>query len=208
VPLGLGLRDTFRAIPVRIELSGHGSSWTVTAGSFTAAVEFAAERFGSFAITGCRLRDGLWRRLTLWVSTDPADIARARTMRLERAVPLAVTGGARLLTPTEMADETPLSPAHGNGNGADPTVVEILSLEDHRTRAWGRRTRPAPELPPVLEGIFSRAEARRLARRVDALGNLAEASPGEARIPRQRDQDRAPGAEAPPVAHEGDVDEV
>jgi hypothetical protein len=208
VPFGLGLKETFRAIPERIELSGHGSSWTVTAGSFTAAAEYAAERFGSFAITGHRLREGWWPRVTLWLTTDPADIARATAMRLERAAPLASAG---MLTPTEMT-----SPATdgqpGNGNGNHETVVDILSLEDHTPRNRVRRTtRQAPELPPTLEGIFSRAEDRRLARRANALFvDLAEV-PAVPQIPQQRRQrllDRTSKAEArPPVTPEGDIDE-
>lgn len=208
MPLGLGLKETFRAIPERIELSGHGSSWMVTGGSFTAAAEYAAERFGSFAVTGHRLREGWWPRVTLWLTTDPADIARATAMRLERAAPLGSTG---MLTPTEMTSSATAAGLPANGNGTHLTVVDVLSLEDRTPRNRGRRTRQAPELPPTLEGIFSRAEERRLARRANALGVMAEATPDVPLIPQQRRQrllDRTSKAEARPVTHPGDVDEA
>lgn len=75
-PLGQGLKDVLLAVPQRIELSGHGTRWQVTAGSFDSAVEYATTRFGEVAVVDRWEHTRWWRRVTVVVTTDPAEISR------------------------------------------------------------------------------------------------------------------------------------
>ena len=46
MPLGQGIEEMWDAVRDRVEVSGHGPTWQVTAGSFDAALAYARERFG------------------------------------------------------------------------------------------------------------------------------------------------------------------
>lgn len=71
MPLGLGIVEVLRAIPPRIEVTGHGPTVRVTAGSFDAALDYARECYDDPAVLGCALRYRFWPRVTLIVTTDP-----------------------------------------------------------------------------------------------------------------------------------------
>lgn len=60
------------AVRDRVEVSGHGQTWRVTAGSFEAALEYARSRFGDPVVLRREDRNRWWPRVTLTVSTDPA----------------------------------------------------------------------------------------------------------------------------------------
>jgi hypothetical protein len=76
MPLGLGIVEVLRAIPPRIEVTGHGPTVRITAGSFDAALDYARECYDAPAVLGCDLRYRFWPRVTLTVALDP-ELARA-----------------------------------------------------------------------------------------------------------------------------------
>lgn len=71
MPLGQGIVEVLRAIPPRIEVTGHGPTVRVTAGSFDAALGYARECYDDPAVLDCELRYRFWPRVTLTVTTDP-----------------------------------------------------------------------------------------------------------------------------------------
>lgn len=77
MPLGRGIEELWEAVRDRVEVSGHGPTWEVTAGSFDSALAFAQESFGDVAVTSRRDRKRWWPRVTLTVTTDPAEAASA-----------------------------------------------------------------------------------------------------------------------------------
>ncbi len=77
MPLGQGIEETWQAVRSRIEVSGHGPTWHITAGSFEAALGYARERFGDPAVLDRKDRSRWWPRVTLTVTTDPALAASA-----------------------------------------------------------------------------------------------------------------------------------
>ncbi len=72
MPLGRGIEETWEAVRERVELSGHGPTWQVTAGSFETALDYAHDRFGEVAVLARRDRLRWWPRVTLTVTNDPA----------------------------------------------------------------------------------------------------------------------------------------
>lgn len=77
MPLGRGIGEMWDAVRDRVELSGDGPTWQVTAGSFDSALAYARERFGEPAVLSRADRDRWWSRVTLTVTTDPALAASA-----------------------------------------------------------------------------------------------------------------------------------
>ena len=76
MPLGLGIVEVLRAIPPRIEVTGHGPTVRITAGSFDAALDYARECYEAPAVVACELRYRFWPRVTLTVALDP-ELARS-----------------------------------------------------------------------------------------------------------------------------------
>jgi len=76
MPLG-GIGETWEAVRDRIEVSGHGAVWHVTAGSFESALGYARERFDAPVVLGRKDRRRWWPRVTLLVTTDPRLAASA-----------------------------------------------------------------------------------------------------------------------------------
>ncbi len=70
MPLGQGIADFWTALRERVELSGGGSTWKVTAGSFEAAVAYARDRFGEPVVLDREDHDFWWPRVTVTVTTD------------------------------------------------------------------------------------------------------------------------------------------
>lgn len=77
MPLGQGIGDMWEAVRDRVEVSGNGPTWHVTAGSFDAALAYARERFEDPAVLSRADRNRWWSRVTLTVTTDPALAASA-----------------------------------------------------------------------------------------------------------------------------------
>lgn len=75
MPLGFGIAEVLRAIPPRIEVSGHGPTTRITAGSFDAALAYAREVHGDVAVLAVGVRNRWWPRVTLTVTTD-TELAR------------------------------------------------------------------------------------------------------------------------------------
>ncbi len=107
MPLGQGIAEVLAAIPTRIEVAGHGPIWRITGDSFESVLGYARERFEDFAVLDVARRDRWWTRVTLTVTTDPAQAVGAPTLeelraRLDR--PAATESAA-----TEGPDSSPLS---------------------------------------------------------------------------------------------------
>jgi len=77
MPLGQGIVEVLRAIPPRIEVTGHGPTVRITAGSFDAALDYARERFDAPVVLDCSLRHRFWPRVTIVVTTDPGLVRSA-----------------------------------------------------------------------------------------------------------------------------------
>lgn len=148
MPLGLGIVEVLRAIPPRIEMTGHGPTVRITAGSFDAALDYARERFDAPAVLECDVRHRFWPRVTLVVTTDPGLAGSApplEELRRRAAEQEAVLRESR-------------RPAHRAGPGA------------HRAAAVAAPA-AAPTASPVadpgystLDEIFEHQERQRLER--------------------------------------------
>lgn len=101
MPLGQGIGETLQAVRNRIELSGHGPTWQVTAASFESALAYARERFGDPAVLERRDRSRWWPRVTITVTTDP--VLAASAPRLEDV--------ARPVVPAQRSAEPDRMPA-------------------------------------------------------------------------------------------------
>jgi hypothetical protein len=139
MPLGQGIAEILEAIPARIEVSGHGSTWRITGPSFDAVVDYVEECFDEPTILACHRRDRLWPRVTVTVTSDPAR---------------AGTG-----PPLEELREQAAPPRHSGASGSNSTGTTH--------RAAGRRARRAAQvddMPVSLDSIFEHQEAERAAR--------------------------------------------
>ena len=139
MPLGRGIVEVFEAIPDRIEVSGHGPTWRVTAGSFETAVAYAEEAWDAPTVIARADRNRWWPRVTLTFTTDPARAALAPARDSFAKPP------------------TPPAPAA-------PAAVPVPA----RTEAPARATPPVRDddhVLPSLEAIFAYQEERRMARR-------------------------------------------
>lgn len=72
MPLGQGIGEWWDAVRDRIEVSGHGPTWQVTAGSFDSALAYARDRFDDPVVLARKDRDRWWPRVAVTVTTDPA----------------------------------------------------------------------------------------------------------------------------------------
>ena len=77
MPLGQGIGEWWDAVRDRIEVSGHGRTWQVTAGSFDSALAYARDRFGDPVVLARKDRDRWWPRVAVTVTTDPSLAASA-----------------------------------------------------------------------------------------------------------------------------------
>jgi hypothetical protein len=101
MPLGQGIGEMMEAVRDRIEVSGTGPTWDVTAGSFDSALDYARERFGDPVVLARSDRNRWWPRVTLTVSTDPARAASAPALEDIRRLPPPVQPVEREPTRTE-----------------------------------------------------------------------------------------------------------
>jgi hypothetical protein len=118
MPLGQGIGEMMEAVRDRIEVSGTGPTWDVTAGSFDSALDYARERFGDPVVLARSDRNRWWPRVTLTVSTDPARAASAPALEDIRRLPPPVqpvereptrTEQGRLASPVDKRDGMPSS---------------------------------------------------------------------------------------------------
>jgi hypothetical protein len=77
VPLGQEIGDMVEAVRDRVEVSTHGDTWHVTAGSFDSALAYARERFDAPVVLSRTDRGRWWPRVTLVVTEDAAYAAAA-----------------------------------------------------------------------------------------------------------------------------------
>jgi hypothetical protein len=90
--LGLGIEELWEAVRDRVEVSGDGPVWRVTAGSFESALGYARARFPDPTVLDRTDRNRLWPRVTLTVTTDAVLGGGAPPLEdLERAVPTQPT---------------------------------------------------------------------------------------------------------------------
>ena len=80
MPLGQGIGDMVDAVRDRVELSSHGETWHVTAGSFDGAMAFVRERFDAPVVLSRKDRGRWWTRVTLVVTEDPSYAASAPSL--------------------------------------------------------------------------------------------------------------------------------
>jgi hypothetical protein len=136
MPLGQGIVEVLRAIPPRIEVTGHGPTVRVTAGSFDAALAYARECYDDPAVLGCELRYRFWPRVTLIVTTDPElagsapplDELRER-LQTEEAGLRASRGAHRAGPGTHRAEPEPARPAPSTEPGLS-TLEEIFAHQE------------------------------------------------------------------------------
>ncbi len=94
MPLGQGIGDWWEAFRDRVEVSGEGRTWQVTAGSFDSALAYARDRFGDPSVLARTERSRWWPRVTLTVTTD-AELAASAVPLAEIARPLVPEQGRR-----------------------------------------------------------------------------------------------------------------
>ena len=128
MPLGQGIGEFMGAVRDRIEVSGHGPTWEVTAGSFEQALAYARERFDGPTVLGRKDRTRWWPRVTLTVTTDPA---------LAESAP-ALEDIARPVVPEQtQAGET--ADAVGVGAATLPSSLEAIFAHQEELRIARQR---------------------------------------------------------------------
>ena len=156
MPLGQGIVEVLRAIPPRIEVTGHGPTLRITAGSFDAALDDARERLDDPVVLDCELRNRFWPRVTLTVTTDPELAASAPPLEVVRQRAVQQEEAAR-------AARVPAHRAEPRTHGAEPEPEESSGQEPEGPTGTGLA---------MLEEIFADQETARHQR--------------AGRIPRQR----------------------
>ena len=140
MPLGQGIGEMMEALRDRIEVSGSGPTWEVTAGCFDTALTYARERFDDPVVLARTDRDRWWPRVTLTVTTDPGLAASAPPLE-ELSRPPA---------PEQPVPEPPI-PAQAIRPRPNPAPVDEAFRED-------------TGMPSALEAIFDHQEQLRIAR--------------------------------------------
>ena len=134
MPLGQGIVEVLRAIPPRIEVTGHGPTLRITAGSFDAALDDARERLDDPVVLDCELRNRFWPRVTLTVTTDPElaatapplEVVRQRAVQQEEAARAARVPAHRAEPGTHRAEPEPEEPSGQEPEGATGTGLAML----------------------------------------------------------------------------------
>lgn len=147
MPLGLGIVDVLRAIPPRIEVAGHGPTIRITAGSFDAALDYARERLAAPAVLDCAVRNRLWPRVSISVTTDPVKARSAPPLDEVRARAehqLAALRDRRAPEPHEStrlqarADLDPPDELSDPGGPGLWTLEQIFADQERRRQVRGR----------------------------------------------------------------------
>jgi hypothetical protein len=119
--LGQDIEELWDAVRDRVEVSGDGPVWRVTAGSFESALGYARARFPDPTVLGRTDRNRLWPRVTLTVTTD-AGLA-------DDAPPLEDLGRP---LPTRPAKASPTRPGL-------PPSLEAIFVHQEELRTSARR---------------------------------------------------------------------
>lgn len=140
MPLGQGIGELWDALRDRVEVSGSGPEYQVTAGSFDTALAYARERFDEPVVLERQDRARWWPRVTLTVSTDSGRAAAAPPLE-ELAQPVV---------PVQRPRRDP-QPGTDPEASTDPGPVTVAGTTG--------------ALPSSLEAIFAHQEELRTARR-------------------------------------------
>ena len=105
------------AVRDRVEVSSHGETWHVTAGSFDGALAYARERFDEPVVLSRKDRRRWWPRVTLVVTEDHSYAASAPSLDelAHPDVPAAPT-----------IDDVPEDAASGVGDSDMPAALEEM----------------------------------------------------------------------------------
>ena len=134
--LGQGIGEMVEAVRDRVEVSWHGETWHISAGSFDRALGYARERFGDPVVLSRKDRGRWWPRVTLVVTEDQARAVSAPPLE-DLAHPAA-----------------PVAPAPR----AEP-APRIQSDAEAWDEAWYDEERSDSGMPAVLEAMFARQDA-------------------------------------------------
>lgn len=150
MPLGQGIVEVLRAIPPRIEVTGHGPTLRITAGSFDAALDDARERLDDPVVLDCELRHRFWPRVTLTVTTDPElaatapalEVVRQRAVQQEEAARAARVPAHRAEPATHRAEPEPEEPQpeepsdqeFGGATGTGLAMLEEIFADQETAR--------------------------------------------------------------------------
>lgn len=166
MPLGQGITEMWQAVQDRIEVSGHGRTWRVTAGSFDSALAYARERFNEPAVVSRSDRGRWWPRVTLTVTTDPTAAVSAPPLERLAAESAPPQRSAQATAPPR----TPPPPARKSRRveRSVTTPMELDPTPDGGDSTPEGAPRHASDidsgLPPSLEAIFAHQEELRLVR--------------------------------------------
>ncbi len=157
MPLGQGIVEVLRAIPPRIEVTGHGPTVRITAGSFDAALDYARECYGDPAVLDCALRYRFWPRVTLTVTTDPGLAAAAPSLeelrvrlqqeeagvRASRGAHRAAPGAHRAEPVAASVDPfaAPAEPPGDSGEQGEPGLSTLEEIFAHQELQRQQRAR-------------------------------------------------------------------
>lgn len=154
MPLGQGIGELWEALRDRIEVSGTGPTWEVTAGSFDGALAYARQRFGEPVVLARRDRDRWWPRVTLTVTTDPALAASAPSLEAMARPQVPTQPVSRQVDATV---DHPQVDHHPDDHVRDSRVDPAIGFEDARVDS-------DEGMPSALEAIFDHQEQLRIAR--------------------------------------------
>ena len=135
MPLGQGIGDMVDAVRDRVELSTHGETWHVTAGSFDGAMAYVRERFDAPVVLSRKDRGRWWTRVTLVVTEDPSLAASAPSLD-ELAHPAVAAAPA-----VPAVDDVPEEVAGDGGDSDMPAMLEEMFARQDRPLQIPRQRR-------------------------------------------------------------------
>jgi len=138
MPLGQGIGEWWDAVRDRIEVSGHGPTWQVTAGSFDSALAYARGRFDDPVVLARKDRDRWWPRVAVTVTTDPTLAASAPVL----------DEIARPVVPDQVRRRVGTDP--DQGRDPLPRSLEAIFAHQEQLRAARRRSRRSGPAGPQV----------------------------------------------------------
>ena len=118
------------AVRDRVEVSTHGDTWHVTAGSFASALGYARERFDEPVVLSRKDRGRWWPRVTLVVTEDRSYADSAPSLD-ELAHPVAPAAPA--------VDDVPEDVPSSVGDSDMPAVLEEMFARQDGPYVGARR---------------------------------------------------------------------
>ena len=128
MPLGRVLAETVADLRDRVEVSWHHDTWHVTASSFESALDYVEARFDDAAVLARRDHGRRWPRVTLEVSTDPAQATKAPPL-----IELAHPPEPAILQPVAKPPTEPVEPEPAAASGL-PTDLEAIFADQNDLR--------------------------------------------------------------------------